>query len=273
MQDHGAFVQHERQGWSDTATAEAYADGFALATAQCVPAMVRAVRAGPGMEVLDLCSGSGVVSMGLFEAGASVTGLDFSPVMLELAQRRVPGARFLQGDAMALPFEPASWDAVTIGFGLPHVPDPAAVLAEVKRVLRPGGRVAFSAWRGPKFGGAIPLFGAAVKEHGDPTVALPTGPDAYAMADPENAFSVLKGAGFSDLVFEIVECSLVLEECGALFDQFLNGTVRIGAVLRAQSAERRLAIREAVCRSIRANYGESGPWTIPMPAAVVSARA
>ncbi|MGB6229778.1 MAG: methyltransferase domain-containing protein, partial [Litorimonas sp.] len=94
-----AFVAMEREGWADTATAQAYADGFSEASAQHVPHLVRAVGAGPGMRALDLCCGHGIVAEGLVAAGAEVTALDFSPAMLVLARERVPEATFMEGDA------------------------------------------------------------------------------------------------------------------------------------------------------------------------------
>ncbi|MEI4235141.1 class I SAM-dependent methyltransferase [Roseovarius sp. D22-M7] len=126
-----------------------------------VPHLVAAVNAGPDTDALDLCCGHGNVSAALVAAGARVTGLDFSAAMLELARAAVPGLQFVHGDAMRLSFPDASFDAVTIGFGMPHVPQPRRVIAQARRVLRPGGRIAFSTWCGPEVDGAFGyVFGA-----------------------------------------------------------------------------------------------------------------
>ena len=88
---------------------------------------------------------------------------------------------------MALPFEDASFDAVTIGFGMPHLPDPPAAMAEVRRVLRPGGRFAYSVWQEAEQSAMTYVF-AAIGAHGAPGIALPPGPGATDFADPVRAF-------------------------------------------------------------------------------------
>jgi demethylmenaquinone methyltransferase/2-methoxy-6-polyprenyl-1,4-benzoquinol methylase len=102
-------------------------------------------RAGSA-RVLDLCCGTGDLAfLAGGSGGATVVGLDFTLPMLDVARSRRPqaGARpaFAQGDAMRLPFPDARFDAVTMGYGLRNVADPLGCLVEVRRVLRPGGRV------------------------------------------------------------------------------------------------------------------------------------
>ncbi|KRM06041.1 MAG: bifunctional demethylmenaquinone methyltransferase/2-methoxy-6-polyprenyl-1,4-benzoquinol methylase UbiE [Liquorilactobacillus ghanensis] len=102
-------------------------------------------------QVLDLCCGTGHWTFDLARATddqSRVTGLDFSPQMLELAQAKLADStlqskiKFLQGDAMKLPFADNSFDLVTIGFGLRNVRDAQQVLQEMARVTRPGGQIA-----------------------------------------------------------------------------------------------------------------------------------
>ncbi len=101
--------------------------------------------AGPrrGLRALDLATGTGDIAFALARSCASVVGLDVTPRMIELARARHPelGVRFLIGDMVALPFPSASFDVVTVGYGLRNVPDLAAALDEIARVVRPGGRV------------------------------------------------------------------------------------------------------------------------------------
>jgi len=95
--------------------------------------------AGPRTRALDLACGTGDIAFLLAARGASVVGLDVTREMLRLAQRKGRGVTFVGGDMMALPFADASFDLVTAGYGIRNVPDLVPALAEIRRVLRPGG--------------------------------------------------------------------------------------------------------------------------------------
>lgn len=133
---------------------------------------------GPGASALDVCCGTGDLALELARrvgAEGKVVGCDFSEPMLELAREKAAGAgaevAFEWADALALPYEDASFDAVTVGFGVRNLGDLGRGLAEMARVLRPGGRLAvleitqphrpplstfFSLW----FDRAVPRLGA-----------------------------------------------------------------------------------------------------------------
>ncbi len=113
---------------------------------------VTALAARPAdAEVLDVAAGPGNVATELLARGAtSVTALDLSYNMLaEGARRGHEGITWVNGDAMALPFPDATFDAVTISFGLRNVPDPELALREFARVTRPGGRVVVAEFAAP----------------------------------------------------------------------------------------------------------------------------
>jgi demethylmenaquinone methyltransferase/2-methoxy-6-polyprenyl-1,4-benzoquinol methylase len=96
----------------------------------------------PGDAVLDACCGTGDLALAAERAGGRVTGLDFSEQMLARAREKSQTVEWVLGDATALPFPDVSFDAATVGFGIRNVPDLEAGLAELARVLRPGGRLA-----------------------------------------------------------------------------------------------------------------------------------
>lgn len=104
-------------------------------------AVLSAVDPRPGERVLDLAAGTGTSSVPFAEAGAMVVPVDFSLGMLRVGKRRQPSLPFVAGDGMHLPFADESFDAATISFGLRNIQDRMAGLAELRRVLRPGGRL------------------------------------------------------------------------------------------------------------------------------------
>jgi SAM-dependent methyltransferase len=267
------FAALEKREWAKADVAKSYAQAFAKAADMVVPALVESVEASPSTKVLDLCCGHGNVAAGLVRAGAKVTGLDFSPIMLEMARKAVPVAQFIEGDAMALNFDDQSFDAVTIGFGIPHVPDPPKVIAEARRVLRPGGKLAFSVWCGPEVDTALGYVFGAINEYGSPDIALPPGPGANDYADPARAFPVLRDAGFSECRQFVVPSGWQVDDPGAPFDLFLNGTARGGALLRPQPSENAASIREAVVSKVLEKHGPGPEWHVPIPAMVTIAEA
>jgi demethylmenaquinone methyltransferase/2-methoxy-6-polyprenyl-1,4-benzoquinol methylase len=96
----------------------------------------------PGARVLDACCGTGDLALAARTEGGRVTGLDFSERMLERARRKSAGVNWVQGDLLELPFADGSFDAATVGFGVRHAEDLRRALRELRRVLRPGGRLA-----------------------------------------------------------------------------------------------------------------------------------
>jgi demethylmenaquinone methyltransferase / 2-methoxy-6-polyprenyl-1,4-benzoquinol methylase len=95
----------------------------------------------PGDRVLDACCGTGDLAVEAERRGGRVVGLDFSPKMLERARRKSGAIEWVQGDALALPFADAEFDAATVGFGVRNLSDLEAGLRELARVLRPGGKL------------------------------------------------------------------------------------------------------------------------------------
>ncbi|MDP9308503.1 MAG: class I SAM-dependent methyltransferase [Actinomycetota bacterium] len=123
----------------------------------------------PGDRVLDACCGTGDLALADLQAGAQVTGLDFSERMLERARGKSSEVEWVQGDALALPFADGSFDGATVGFGARNLDDLEAGLRELRRVLRPGGRLGILEITRPRgllrpfyklwFDGLIPLAG------------------------------------------------------------------------------------------------------------------
>ncbi|MCZ3386297.1 MAG: demethylmenaquinone methyltransferase [Actinomycetia bacterium] len=143
-------------------------------------AVIAAVDARPGERVLDLAAGTGTSSAPFHERGAFVVPCDFSQGMLAVGKQRRPDLAFVAGDGLRLPFADASFDVVTISFGLRNMHDTEAGLAELLRVTRPGGRLVVCEFSHP----AWPPFRAVYVEYlmrALPPVAraVASNPEAY----------------------------------------------------------------------------------------------
>jgi demethylmenaquinone methyltransferase / 2-methoxy-6-polyprenyl-1,4-benzoquinol methylase len=113
-------------------------------------ATVKAIAPKPGERVLDIAAGTGTSARAIARTGAEVVALDFSAGMIAEGRRRHPDIEFVEADAEKLPFDDATFDAVTISFGLRNVEHPHAALAEMLRVLKPGGRVVICEFSKPQ---------------------------------------------------------------------------------------------------------------------------
>ncbi len=112
-------------------------------------ALRRAVDPRRGERILDLAAGTGTSSVVLARGGVEVVACDLSEGMIAVGRQRHPELEFVRGNAMDLPFEDASFDAVTISYGLRNIPDPVLALREMLRVVRPGGRLVVSEFSTP----------------------------------------------------------------------------------------------------------------------------
>lgn len=107
------------------------------------------IAAQPGERVLDLAAGTGTSSVPLLAVGADVISADFSLGMLRQGRRQYPQVQFVAADALRLPFADASFDVATISFGLRNVSELDQALAELRRVVRPGGRLVICEFSAP----------------------------------------------------------------------------------------------------------------------------
>jgi demethylmenaquinone methyltransferase / 2-methoxy-6-polyprenyl-1,4-benzoquinol methylase len=182
-------------------------------------AAVSVVR--PGDRVLDAACGTGDLAIADARAGATdVTGLDFSSRMLERARRKAP-LTWVEGDLLALPFDDATFDAATVGFGVRNVSDLPLALRELHRVLKPGGGLAileittprgilkpfFSLW----FDRVVPLLGK-VLPGGSAYTYLPASvrrfPGAEALAE------LMLECGYRDVRFRLLGGTIVALHTG-----------------------------------------------------------
>jgi demethylmenaquinone methyltransferase / 2-methoxy-6-polyprenyl-1,4-benzoquinol methylase len=182
--------------------------------------VAQAVRHGD--RVLDACCGTGDLAAAALRAGAAeVVGLDFSEAMLERARAKEPHVEWVRGDVLALPFPDESFDAATVGFGVRNVEDLEAGLRELRRVLRPGGRLAILEITTPRgvlapfyrlwFDRAIPLLGR-VLPGGAAYTYLPASVRRFPA--PEDLADALAGCGFGAVRFRRLAGGIVALHVG-----------------------------------------------------------
>ena len=180
---------------------------------------VAAVR--PGDRVLDACCGTGDLAVACAGAGGRVTGLDFSERMLDRARRKAPELEWVQGDLLALPFADGTFDAATVGFGVRNVEDIGAGLRELRRVLRPDGRLAVLEITRPRgllrhfyglwFDRVVPLLGR-VLPGGAAYTYLPASVRRF--PGPEDLARLLEESGFAEVRFRLFAGGIVALHVG-----------------------------------------------------------
>ena len=175
----------------------------------------------PDDRVLDACCGTGDLALAAKRAGGRVTGLDFSPRMLERARRKSAAIEWVEGDLLALPFPDGSFEAATVGFGVRNVGDLEQALIELRRVLVPGGRLGIleiTMPRGPLapfyrlwFDRVVPLIGKALKG-GSAYTYLPASVRRF--PKPGEFAQLMQAAGFGEVRFRLLAGGIVALHAG-----------------------------------------------------------
>lgn len=264
--------------WNDAA-GQAWVDLQDLLDRQVAPLGERAITAlapGAGERILDIGCGCGQTTLELARrvgSAGAVTGVDISRPMLAVARERAaatPQASFLEADAQTYPFEAGAYDAAHSRFGVMFFQDPTAAFGNIRRALKPGGRLAFVCWRDMAENPIMTLPMMAASRHlppGEPPT--PGAPGPFAFADPDRVRAILSGAGFEGIDIRPQD----MAAGGNSLDEALSLALRVGPLGRAlrEHPEARAAAIEDIRMAFQAHL-KDGRVFLPSATWIATAR-
>jgi SAM-dependent methyltransferase len=245
----------QRSQWRDAAGAwDRYFDWYSRAFAPLMAWCADAIAAAPGMRVLDVAAGSGQPTLTIaprIQPGGTILGIDFSPEMLAVATRRARQAgaanvSFKAMDAEHLELPDASFDAVTCACGLIFFPDAHRALTEMRRVLKPGGRVAIGVWDEPSKSPFVTIGGGAVSQFHAATPPNPNSPGAFRFAKRDALEGALRDAGFGDMSFASISMPIEFGSTQEYWEMFTECAAGIKTKIATLSKEDQVKLRRLV---------------------------
>jgi demethylmenaquinone methyltransferase/2-methoxy-6-polyprenyl-1,4-benzoquinol methylase len=177
----------------------------------------------PGLKILDIAAGTGSSTRPLVDAGADVTALDFSAGMIEIGRKRHKDIKFVQGDALNLPFEENVFDVTTISFGLRNTSNIDSALKDSLRVTKPGGKIVIAEFSHPSNSifrfiylnylmKAIPIISKKISKNPDAYVYLAESIRAW--PDQEGLASKMRDAGWKSVAWQDLTFGIVAVHIG-----------------------------------------------------------
>jgi ubiquinone/menaquinone biosynthesis C-methylase UbiE len=203
--------EQQKQQWSAAATGWERQDRwFDRNTGGLTDWLCTAAGLAPSKRVLDIACGSGqpaLTAAARVRPGGEVVATDLSTDMIAVARRKAAAAGidnvdFREMDAEKLTFPERCFDAVTCRFGLMFCPDPVRAASEMRRVLRPGGRLALSVWDESKVNPFFTVMAGPVTQCLGTPPPDPKAPGVFRLAPPGELESVLRAAGFKEISIE-----------------------------------------------------------------------
>jgi len=236
------------------------------ATAPVREWMVRELAPRPGDRILELASGAGETG---FDAAVLVgetgrlTSTDFAPAMSDVARRRgaergLSNVEYRVMDAERIDLTDDAFDGVLCRFGYMLMADPASALAQTRRVLRPGGRLALAVWSAPERNPWLVIGTRLLVERGLVPPPDPDAPSPFAMADEERTRSLLEGAGFADVRTEEVAVRMRYRDVEHYLTVAQDTAFPVARALRGLSEAERAGLADALGQAFEPFAGDGG---------------
>ncbi|WP_159538257.1 class I SAM-dependent methyltransferase [Aeromicrobium sp. 9AM] len=265
--------------WSSVAASwEAHSAGIEETSATVTEALLAAAAIAPGENVLELSAGTGHLATHLVELvgpDGSLVASDVAPEFVAVLERRLanaPTASVATIDAAAIAGPPAAHDAVVCRMGLMFVPEPVEALREIRRVLRPGGRLAATVWGTPDNNPWMVSVGFATMMTGLLNGPMPTEPGGpFSLGDPDELEKLAREAGFGDVSVEVVSYTRRYASADELFDMVRVLAPPIAAALANASPQQLAAARTTAADFITQYRCDDGSYDVPACALVLLA--
>jgi len=282
VDDPVAYRRENLERWEASAPGWAARRDFLMRTAMPVSRwMIDAIAPQPGQTVLELAAGpgeTGFLAAELVRPGGTLICSDLADAMLGVARARaaelgLDHVEFRALDVEAIDLPVASVDAVLCRWGLMFAADPAAAMREIRRVLRPGGRLALAAWDDVHANPWVDVLAAELDRRGIQPRAAAREPGGFAFAPPGRLRGLLEDAGFAELVVEPLVLAFAYPDADAWWAVTRDLNAPLAAALDRLGDAERAGLRASVEAGLAPYRAADGSLTLPARALVAAATA
>jgi SAM-dependent methyltransferase len=278
--DPDAYRQESRETWAQVATGwEDRREWLMEITGLVNGWLLERASPQPGQTFLEIAAGPGDLGFRVAERVGDegrVISSDFAPEMLNIARRQgesrgLNNVEYRVLDAERMDLEDDSVDGVVCRWGYMLMADPAAAFRETRRVLRPGGALAFAVWRTAERNPWVSVPAMTLVQRGHAPPPEPGAPGIFAMGEPARIGELLAGAGFDEVEREEIAFDFRYSD----FDDLWDALVRLspfGQVIQELPADEGRATREAIMQNVEPYRTEDGSYTAPAATWAVLAR-